>query len=96
MPTHFAVAEGNSDATAAVYQGAGAAAGKELDYSSVEALEAAIIEYVQQEVLDDQKKKWVVIKGAKDVKYKHINEVAKAAAAVEEITNMAVAVTQEN
>ena len=90
------VAEGPSDDTAAVYKGDGAAPGRELDYSSVEALETAIIEFVTEEAENDQKKKWVLIKGAKGVKYKHVNEVAKAAAAVENITNMAVGVTQEN
>lgn len=90
------VAAGKSEGAAAVYKGDGAAPGREIDYSSVEALEAGIIEYVKQEAEQDPNKKWVLIKGDKGVKYKHVNEVAKAAAAVENITNMAVGVTQEN
>jgi len=92
----ISVVKGKGDGAAAVYKGDGVKAGREIDYSDVETLEKGIIEYVEQEASENPNKKWVLIKGAKGVKYKHINEVAKAAAAVEQITNMGVGVQQEN
>jgi biopolymer transport protein ExbD len=90
------VAEGKSDETAAVYKGDGISAGNEIPYPDVDSLVTGIVDYVKAETENDPNKKWVLIQGAGGVKYKHVNEVAKAAANNEQITNMGVGVSQEN
>ena len=90
------VAEGRREGTATVYKGNGIAEGNELDYSDVDALQTAITEYVEEEIGKHPNKKWVLIQGAGGVKYKHIDAVAEAAAAVKQIKNMGVGVSQEN
>ena len=54
----------------------------------ITALEDEIEAYVEEETGKDPRKNYVLIKGAKGVRHKHIATTAKAAARVAQITNM--------
>ena len=90
------IGPGDTDDTAKVYAGDGDAPENLIDSSDIAALEAELLAYVQEQYDLDNRKKTVLIKGAKDVRHKHISTCAKAAARVAEITDMAWAVTEAN
>jgi len=90
------VAPGATDGPAMVYKGDGASDATALDSSDPDALVLAITEFVEAEVAADPNKTWVLIKGAKGTKHRDVSRVAKAAAEVASIQNMAVGVMQEN
>jgi len=88
------VGPGTDADTAAVYAGDGINPDTLVDSSDVTALEDSIEEYVEEETTKDPQKHYVLIKGAKGVKHKHISTTAKAAARVAQITNMAWAIME--
>lgn len=98
----ISVAAGFGDGPARVFKGNEPTPENELDSSDANALESSIAAYIQQETAGNvlrsnaSKKHWVLIKGAKNVKYRDIHRVAQAAAeASEEITNMAIGVLEK-
>lgn len=90
------VAPGSAGGPGRVFQGDGVNESKSFDSSDADALVQEITQYVEQEVSADPNKTWVLIKGAKGTKHRDISRVAKAAAEVANIQNMAVGVMQEN
>lgn len=88
------VGPGPDDSTAAVYKGDGTDPKNQVDSSDITALENEIEAYVEEETGKDPQKNYVLIKGAKGVKHKHISITAKAAARVAQITNMAWAIME--
>ena len=88
------VGPGDTDDLAKVYKGDGDAPENMIDSSDNNALETELQAYVEEQVALDDRKKTVLIKGAKGVKHKHIARTAKAAARVAEITDMAWAVME--
>lgn len=88
------VGPGPTADTAGVYAGDGINPDTLLDSSDLSALEDSIEQYVEEETTKDPQKHYVLIKGAKGVKHKHISITAKAAARVAQITDMAWAIME--
>ena len=84
------------DSPPKVFKGGAAAEGEMVDSSDLEAMETEIEDYVREEMNRDSNKQFVLIKAAEGAKHRDVQQVARAAAKVEEVQQMHVAVLEVN
>jgi len=82
------------DEPAPVYKGDGPDPGNLIEASDLEALETELETYVADTILEDDRKRYVVIKAARGVKHRDVARVAKSVARVAEVQGLHVAVME--
>ncbi len=86
----------DADSPPKVYKGNAANESEMIDASDLEAMEEEIQNYVEEEMANDPKKQFVLIKAAETAKHRDVNRVARAAGKVEDVQQMHVAVLEVN